>query len=160
MAIIDESWYQRPEGIPVRIAAGGIVVRALGGKILVALVKEKGFSDYILPKGKIKDGETFEQAARREILEEAGLSQLELKQYLGARERMDFRKRTWKITHYFLFWTYQRGTEPKDPQKRYSVEWFDASRLPSMLWPEQRAVLESALAAIGELLKITARGPS
>ena len=50
-------------------AAGGVVVR--DGQ--VALVHRPRYDDWTLPKGKLDDGETFEDAALREVWEETGL---------------------------------------------------------------------------------------
>ena len=50
-------------------AAGGVVVR--DGK--VAVVHRPRYDDWSLPKGKLEPGETFEQAALREVEEETGL---------------------------------------------------------------------------------------
>jgi 8-oxo-dGTP diphosphatase len=50
-------------------AAGGLVVR--DGRVLV--VHRPRYGDWSLPKGKLDPGETFEQAALREVEEEAGL---------------------------------------------------------------------------------------
>jgi 8-oxo-dGTP diphosphatase len=50
-------------------AAGGVVVR--DGR--VALVHRPKYDDWTLPKGKLDAGETFEQAALREVWEETGL---------------------------------------------------------------------------------------
>jgi 8-oxo-dGTP diphosphatase len=50
-------------------AAGGVVVR--DGR--VALVHRPRYDDWTLPKGKLDPGETFEDAALREVLEETGL---------------------------------------------------------------------------------------
>lgn len=50
-------------------AAGGVVVR----DGLVALVHRPRYDDWSLPKGKLDSGETFEEAALREIAEETGL---------------------------------------------------------------------------------------
>ena len=68
-----------------RQSAGGIV---LGDGGTIALVKARGGDGaFLFPKGKIEDGETDEEAARREIAEEAGLANLELLDDLGSYER-------------------------------------------------------------------------
>jgi 8-oxo-dGTP diphosphatase len=50
-------------------AAGGVVVR--DGRVLV--VHRPGHDDWSFPKGKLEAGETWEQAALREVEEETGL---------------------------------------------------------------------------------------
>jgi len=50
-------------------AAGGVVVR--DGR--VAVVHRPKYDDWSLPKGKLEEGETWEQAALREVYEETGL---------------------------------------------------------------------------------------
>jgi 8-oxo-dGTP diphosphatase len=51
-------------------AAGGVLVR--DGRI--ALVHRPKYDDWSLPKGKLNDGESWEDAALREVREETGLS--------------------------------------------------------------------------------------
>jgi 8-oxo-dGTP diphosphatase len=51
-------------------AAGGVVVDG-DGRVLV--VHRPSHGDWSLPKGHLEPGETFEQAALREVLEETGL---------------------------------------------------------------------------------------
>lgn len=52
-------------------------VRAAGGVVerdgLIAVVHRPRYDDWSLPKGKLDRGETWEQAALREVLEETGL---------------------------------------------------------------------------------------
>ena len=55
-------------------AAGGVVVREAGEGQEVALVHRPRYDDWSLPKGKLEQGESFEDAALREIEEETGLS--------------------------------------------------------------------------------------
>lgn len=55
-------------------AAGGVVSRAgRDGALEVLLVHRPRYDDWTIPKGKLEPGETHEQAARREVLEETGL---------------------------------------------------------------------------------------
>ncbi|MBR0819705.1 NUDIX hydrolase [Bradyrhizobium liaoningense] len=53
------------------MAAGGIVLRR-GAPPLVAVVRQRKRNEWVLPKGKLDDGETPKEAAHREVLEETG----------------------------------------------------------------------------------------
>jgi 8-oxo-dGTP diphosphatase len=53
------------------MAAGGIVLRQ-GQTPLVAVVRLRKRNEWVLPKGKLDDGETPKEAAHREVLEETG----------------------------------------------------------------------------------------
>ncbi len=147
-AQIDQSWYERPEDMHESQSAGGIVARFEKGKAWIALVREGELTDYILPKGRVEPGESLEQAARREIAEEAGLTDLELDSYLGARSRLNFARTRWIMIHYFLFITRQVEGKPSDLGHIYHCEWFQPDQLPRMFWPEQRQLVEENLARI------------
>ena len=55
-------------------AAGGVVTRtAHDGTLEVLVVHRPRYDDWSLPKGKLEPGESFEDAARREIEEETGV---------------------------------------------------------------------------------------
>lgn len=56
--------------VPV-LAAGGIVLRPAEPP-LVAVVRLRKRNEWVLPKGKLDDGETARDAAEREVLEETG----------------------------------------------------------------------------------------
>jgi 8-oxo-dGTP diphosphatase len=60
-------WWYHHSVAEIR-AAGGVVVR--GDEVL--LVHRPRYDDWSLPKGKLDDGESFEEAALREVLEETG----------------------------------------------------------------------------------------
>ncbi|MCX6367967.1 MAG: NUDIX domain-containing protein [Armatimonadetes bacterium] len=149
MAVIDESWYTRPEsGIRDRLAAGGIIVRKdESGKLWIALTTGEDIkvtTAYILPKGGVDKGEEIETAARREIEEEAGFSQLQLVEKLGIRERLSFDKTRWTTTHYFLYTTNETEPQPTEVGRGYVTHWFDFSKpLPPLFWPEQAALVET-----------------
>ena len=139
--MIDKSWYKKPPGISLRTSAGGVVARAQGDKIVIALVTEGKEKEYILPKGKVEEGESIEEAAAREIGEEAGVSKLELLTMLGKESRLTYKRDKWVTTTYFLFRTTQIETKPTDKKHDYKTEWFDLEKLPKMLWPEQKNLI-------------------
>src|SRR5687768_11454496 len=141
---IDESWYHKPPAIRERPAAGGVVVRRDGAKLYVAFAREADFPGYVLPKGGVDEGETEEQAARREIAEEIGISELKLLGDFGVRERLNFQKKRWVITRYYLYQTEQVKGTPLDAVKHYTgATWFPLDELPQILWPEQKELVES-----------------
>jgi 8-oxo-dGTP diphosphatase len=55
-------------------AAGGVPLRFTGdGRAEVACVYREARGDWTFPKGKLAEGESFEECALREVLEETGL---------------------------------------------------------------------------------------
>ena len=53
-------------------AAGGVVVKPCKRGPKLALVHRPRYDDWSLPKGKLEDGESFEDGALREVEEETG----------------------------------------------------------------------------------------
>ena len=106
------------------VSAGGVVLN-VRGEVLV--VNQRGNS-WSLPKGHIEAGEDLETAARREIHEETGVSQLDLIRSLGSYERPRIGKHggddpvEMKTMHFFLFRTAQMELQPLDsdhPEARW-----------------------------------------
>jgi ubiquinone/menaquinone biosynthesis C-methylase UbiE/8-oxo-dGTP pyrophosphatase MutT (NUDIX family) len=145
---IDDRWYHRRPGVPAHDAAGGVVVRVSASGAEVLLVREGGGPSYVLPKGHVERGETEEAAARREIAEEAGVSDLVLLADLGVRERLNFERTSWKRTRYYLFLSPGPAGAPGHP----AAQWHPLDALPPMFWPEQRALLEQERGRIQSLL--------
>jgi 8-oxo-dGTP pyrophosphatase MutT (NUDIX family) len=54
------------------ISAGGVVFRRLDGVVEIQLIQDR-YGKISLPKGKMEHGETVEQTALREIVEETGI---------------------------------------------------------------------------------------
>jgi 8-oxo-dGTP diphosphatase len=63
------------------LAAGGIVTQH-GDPPLIAVVRLRKRNEWVLPKGKLDDGETPRAAAEREVLEETG-HQVSVHEFLG-----------------------------------------------------------------------------
>ena len=61
-----------PEAAEVK-ASGGVVRRAGEDGVEIAIVHRPQYDDWSLPKGKLDPGETWEEAALREVEEEIGL---------------------------------------------------------------------------------------
>ena len=74
-------------------AAGGVVVR--DGRVL--LIHRDRYDDWSLPKGKLEPGETWEDAALREVEEETGV-RAELGAYLGETSYGEKVVRWWRMT--------------------------------------------------------------
>jgi 8-oxo-dGTP diphosphatase len=62
-----------PEAAEVKASGGVVWRRAPGGEVELVVVHRPRYDDWSLPKGKLHPGETWEQAALREVEEEVGL---------------------------------------------------------------------------------------
>src|ERR1700743_2453939 len=71
-----------PVDPPVIKAAGGILQRSTPRGDEVMVVYRKRHQDWTLPRGKVKDGESFQEAAMREVQEETGCA-CKVGNYLG-----------------------------------------------------------------------------
>jgi 8-oxo-dGTP diphosphatase len=89
-------------------AAGGVVRR--DGRI--AVVHRPRYDDWSLPKGKLDPGESFEEAALREVREETGL-ECELGKELSSTTYHDRKGRS-KIVRYWLMEPVGGEFEPND----------------------------------------------
>jgi len=65
------------------LSAGGVVYRQSGNGVSFAMMKDS-YGKWTFPKGHVEKGEDIEEAAARETLEELGLEQVRLLEYLGA----------------------------------------------------------------------------
>jgi 8-oxo-dGTP pyrophosphatase MutT (NUDIX family) len=81
-------------------AAGGLLVRRVGTELQIALIHRPAQSDWSFPKGKLEGGETYEEAAQREVQEETGLSG-RLLRFVGHTEYTD-RKGRPKVVAYWV----------------------------------------------------------
>ncbi len=119
-------------------AAGGVVVR----DGMVCVVHRPRYDDWSLPKGKLDRGETFEQAALREVEEETGLV-CELGEELAAIEYHD-RKGRPKIVRY---WRMDVADDPPfEPNEEVDeLRWLAPAEAAELLSYDRDRTLLSAL---------------
>lgn len=128
-------------------SAGGVVLNEHG---LVLVVSQHGTS-WSLPKGHIDPGEDKLTAARREIYEESGVSQVELLGDLGSYGRYRIGQKggedlgEFKTIHIFLFRTNQKELKPVDPHNPQAL-WVDKYKVAGMLThPKDQEFFRSVL---------------
>jgi 8-oxo-dGTP pyrophosphatase MutT (NUDIX family) len=103
---------------PIVLLAGGIMVRCERGEPRVLIVTTRRRKRWVLPKGRVEDGERPSTAALREVREEAGVSG-KLRGRAGIAEYNTRGGRT--RVEYFLF-EYTRPTRKGGDDKR-EIRW-------------------------------------
>ncbi|SFS86418.1 NUDIX hydrolase [Paenibacillus sp. BC26] len=116
------------------ISAGGVVFRKVGGELQVQLIQDR-YGKISLPKGKMEPGETIEQTALREIVEETGMEgvivspidQIKYKYNHESKGLVD------KEVHYYLVEAVGGKLQAQVEEIR-GVEWFE----PLEAWRRQK----------------------
>ncbi len=114
-------------------AAGGIVVR--DGRVL--LVHRPRYDDWTLPKGKLDAGESWQEAARREVEEETGL-RCELGDEIGRTFYVDSRGRDKEVRYYRM----SSDGEPFAQNEVDEVRWVALEEAAALLsYPHDRELV-------------------
>src|SRR4051794_26181949 len=127
---------------PEILAAGGVVWRrGDDGRPEFAVIYRPKYDDWSLPKGKLDAGETFEQAALREVHEEIG-ARCTLGEELPPTTYRDHKKRL-KLVRYWLMAVDQVDFEPNDEVDE--LRWLTiADAVPLLSYERDRALLDHA----------------
>jgi|694.fasta_scaffold75088_1 ADP-ribose pyrophosphatase YjhB (NUDIX family) len=126
------------------VSAGGLVVDKSGEQgLLIGRIDKRGRMLWSLPKGHIEDGESPEEAALREVLEETGIKS-SITRSLGV---IDFwfmaeGKRIHKTVHHFLFSEISGTLEPQVSEVD-DVKWFPLDDIAKTLaYPDERKLIQ------------------
>jgi 8-oxo-dGTP diphosphatase len=132
-----------PAGLPVIRAAGGIVLRSTPSGEEVMIVYRKRYQEWTLPKGKLKEGESFQEAAVREVQEETGCS-CHLGSYVGT---ISYARQG--VPKVVMFWRMSVLEEesPADPEEIARAVWLPVSAALQRLTHAQERSLLARLSA-------------
>ena len=119
-------------------AAGGLVIRRHAGQLQVVLVHRPVQQDWSYPKGKLEEGETYEEAALREVLEETGFS-CRLLRFVGHTEYTDRKGRPKRVAYWVM--AAEGGTFVPNGEVD-ELRWVDVDEAGPMLsYPRDRELL-------------------
>ncbi len=142
--------------VTVQISAGGVAFRREEGRVEVALISVGARRRWQLPKGHVDPGESPEQAAIREVREEAGVA-CELVEPLGKVEywfvatEQGRRVRFHKFVHFFLL-AYQAGDVADHDHEVHEARWMHVDEaLRRLAFDNEREVMARARVRIEEL---------
>jgi 8-oxo-dGTP pyrophosphatase MutT (NUDIX family) len=129
-------------------AAGGIVYRpVLNGRFEVACVYREARGDWTFPKGKLDEGETFEMAAVREVVEETGLT-CRVVRFVGTTS-YTHRKGKPKIVAYYLMEVESGTFAPNEEVDE--LRWVSLDEAANLLTWERDQELVTLLSDLPEL---------
>lgn len=137
-----------------QVSAGGAVFRKNGGGLEVALISVGAPPRWQLPKGLVDKGEAPEQAALREVREEAGVvatidQLIEKVEYWYQSKQAGERIRYHKFVNFYLMWYESGDVEDHDNEVNES-RWFPvADALDTLAFRSERSVVERAVQIAG-----------
>lgn len=148
---MDPSDHKRRQFLGTRQAtqhsAGGVVFKREGNRFKVCLLSKRGGRVWAFPKGRVDPGESLEETAAREVLEETGhradveAKLDEINYYFFLKENKTFYHKT--VT-FFLMRLVEEDARERD-QEADSVRWFDIGEARKRLsYLNEKKVLQKA----------------
>ena len=126
-------------------AAGGVIFRGQFSEPEIVIVHRPRYDDWTFPKGKAESGETDEQTALREVLEETGF-ECNLGEELPSVTYRDHKDRS-KIVRYWVMTVNAGAFEPNDEVD--VLEWVSATEAGERLTYDHDVDVLSAFLSLG-----------
>lgn len=129
------------------ISAGGVVIF---GNTVLLLKKFNG--DWVLPKGKVKEGEDIRDAALREVLEESGVK-AEIVKYTGmvhyTYKSLKENETVYKTVHWYLMKTNSMESVPQKKEGFVEATFVHIDRATDLVkYDDERKIIKKALMSI------------
>jgi 8-oxo-dGTP pyrophosphatase MutT (NUDIX family) len=141
---------RNPVKTETQVSAGGAAFRKTASGLEVALISVGTPPRWQLPKGLVDPGETPEDAALREVKEEAGIDAtsaglIERVEYWYQAKRGNERIRYHKFVNFYLMW-YESGDVAHHDNEVNEARWFPASAaIDALAFKSERNIVERAL---------------
>lgn len=138
-----------------QVSAGGVAFRRHEGEDEIAIVSMNPSGRWQLPKGLIDEGETPEQAAIREVREEAGIDTeivglIDTISYWFVSDWDEVRRKIHKKVHFF-FLRYLSGNTADHDDEILEARWVNVdSALEMLAFESERDVVKKASAMLNE----------
>lgn len=114
------------------IAAGGLVFNQHNQLLMIF---RRGWWD--LPKGKLDDGESIEDCALREVMEETGIKHLTIQSFINTTQHQYFdqwiKEEVIKTTHWYKMLTSDSNTTPQTEEDITQIAWVDNNKIDEFL---------------------------
>jgi 8-oxo-dGTP pyrophosphatase MutT (NUDIX family) len=130
-------------------SSGGAALRRIEGKVHVALISTGSPPRWQLPKGLVDKGESPEEAALREVREEAGITAridklIDKVEYWYQSKRGSERIRYHKFVYFYLMW-YESGDVSDHDNEVNEARWVAINEaIPLLAFRSERAIVERA----------------
>jgi 8-oxo-dGTP pyrophosphatase MutT (NUDIX family) len=135
--------------ISVDISAGAVVLRGESGNRELLIVHRQKMQDSCLPKGHLESGESLQQGAIREVLEETGYP-IQITTFIN---EMPYQvESASKLSHRIVYWfgavlTDEPVVSPLDPEEIEKAEWVKVKDIDRFLsYENEKTIVRMALA--------------